>query len=72
MPYHTAKAITTAHWPNLEQPATFNAILEEWLDSLDVKLLEIEVAEWKKQMEVLQQNLLRVKKEKERAKRGEL
>jgi soluble epoxide hydrolase / lipid-phosphate phosphatase len=48
LPYLTTKVIATAHWCHMERPAEFNAIVEEWLDDLDSKLLEAELGEEKK------------------------
>ncbi|KZO94098.1 alpha/beta-hydrolase [Calocera viscosa TUFC12733] len=31
----TVKKVSTAHWPQLEQPAEFNSALSEWLSSLE-------------------------------------
>jgi hypothetical protein len=45
LPYLTTKVIPTAHWCHMELPAEFNAIVEEWLGELDLRLLEARVGE---------------------------
>ncbi|CAG7854202.1 SubName: Full=Uncharacterized protein {ECO:0000313/EMBL:CCA70423.1} [Serendipita indica DSM 11827] len=70
LPYLTKRVLQTAHWPHLEKPKEFNAILEEWLDDLDVKLLEARIGELKREMRALSKELSAAKKKKKR--RGEL
>lgn len=50
----------------MEKPEEFNAILEEWLDNLDIKLLEIELAEAKQQIKRLKSQIKEAKKAKKR------
>ena len=69
LPYLTKRALQTAHWIHLEKPHEFNAILEEWLDNLDVKILEARIGELKREMGALSTELSAVKKKR---KRGEL
>jgi hypothetical protein len=62
LPYLTARAIVAAHWVPLEKPAEFNAIMEGWLDDLDVKLLEIRIEEMQKEIKLLKKELSSLKK----------
>lgn len=64
LPYLTTRAMVTAHWIHLEKPAEFNAILEKWLDKLDVKILEARLGEMKKEMKALKKELSSLKKER--------
>jgi len=53
----------------MERPVEFNAIVEEWLDGLDVRLLEARRGEAKKEVERLE---VKIKEAKKKRKKGEL
>ncbi|KAG8810326.1 hypothetical protein FRC17_002977, partial [Serendipita sp. 399] len=72
LPYLTKKALATTHWVHMEKPAEFNAILDEWLADLDLKLLEARISEMEKEVKALKQELSNARKEKRRAKNAEL
>ena len=72
LPYLTTRVLQTAHWIQLEKPAEFNAILQEWLDDLDVKLIEVELAEAKKEVDRLKKALKEAKTAKKAGIKGEL
>lgn len=72
LPYLTVKAIHGAHWIHLERPLEFNRVLEEWLDSLDIKLLEVQLEEKKKEIASLKKEIAMAKKRQKSLKRGEL
>lgn len=48
LPYLTIRVLETAHWIHMEKPKEFNAILEDWLNDLDNKLLKAEQGEAEK------------------------
>jgi hypothetical protein len=64
LPYLTTRVLPTAHWIHLEKPAEFNTIVEDWLNELDLKLLEVRVDEKKKELQALQSELKDAKKRK--------
>jgi soluble epoxide hydrolase/lipid-phosphate phosphatase len=72
LPYVTARAIVAAHWLHLEKPAEFNAIMEEWLSDLDVKLLEARIGEMQKEMKLLKKELTSLKRDRKSLQSGEL
>lgn len=66
LPYLTTRAIPTAHWPHLEKPQEFNAIMESWLSELDVRVLEVKLAEKKLELEKLKRQISTVKRQRSR------
>lgn len=72
LPYLTVKALNGAHWVHIEHPSKFNAVLEEWLETLDIKLLEAQLGEKKKEVARLKEEIAAAKKRYKSLKRGEL
>jgi soluble epoxide hydrolase/lipid-phosphate phosphatase len=72
LPYLTVKAVHGAHWVHIENPSEVNRALEDWLKALDVKSLEAQIGEKKKEIARLKEELTAAKKVQKLAKKGEL